>query len=454
MYFDAARKQLLRIRADSFGAWLSGWLGINRAETIFKWAFTEVETAALSSKHTTGILPRAFWAARPGTIYLSNGDGAIVKITATDLVEVDNGCDGILFAAGRTLAPWKLTSPRDAFESCRLFREAHCSAQHGKDLLRLWLYSLPTNPRNKPPLCLAGEIGSGKTRMAKGFAELYGLPFVAHKVEESSEDDYWPCCDAGGIFTLDNCDTRCRWLADALASAATDGCSQRRKLYSNADVVTLRANAWLIVTSANPLFGSDAGLADRLVLIRTERREDESSDAALTDEILAARDAALSHVAVTLQKALADRNPTPAGLNHRHPDFASFAVRIGRALGRESEAVAALRSAEADKSAFCLENDAIGAALLSYLGDAHYFSGTAAELLPHLVEVDGELKDRLSAKRLGKRLSALWPHLHSTLATARRELNRKEITIFTFKSAGFAGFQSAISLKPPTREIT
>lgn len=69
------------------------------------------------------------------------------------------------------------------------------------------------------------------------------------------------------------------------------------------------------------------------------------------------------------------RDPTPTGLNRRHPDFAAFAVRLGRALGREAEAIAALQHAEADKSAFCLENDSIGAALLAYLRAAKSLPG-------------------------------------------------------------------------------
>jgi hypothetical protein len=435
MFFDATAKRLLRIRADAFAAWFSEWLGINRADPLFKYAFAEVETAALSGAQTTGILPEAFWASRPGAIYLSNGDGSAAKITAEGVSTVDNGADGVLFAAGRTLAPWKLTEPRDPFETCRLFRDAHCIAAHGKDLLRLWLYSLPSNPPSKPPLCLPGAIGSGKTRTAKGFAELFGIPFVAHKVEEAAEDDFWPCCDAGGLFTLDNADTKCRWLADALANAATDGCSQRRKLYTNSETVILRARAWLCVTTANPTFAADSGLADRLLVDRFDRRDGEvTDDAELGAEILAARDAGLSHVAQTLAAALADKAPVPSGLNKRHPDFAAFAVHIGRALGREAEAIAALRTAEADKSAFCLENDTIGTALLGYLREARTFTGTAAELVPKLCAVDGELTDRLSAKRLAKRLGALWPHLQSTLATARKEPDRRDVQVFTFKA--------------------
>jgi 5S rRNA maturation endonuclease (ribonuclease M5) len=449
MFFDASRKWLERIRSDSFSAWLADWLRVNRATGLFKYVLSAVETAALSGPHTTGILPESYWAARPGALYLSNGDGAVVKITAGEIKAVDNGTDGILFAAGRTLAPWRLTAPKDPFETCALFRNVHCGAAHGKDLLRLWFYSFATMPRSKPSLVAIGEIGSGKTRTLKGIAELYGIPFRAAKVEEQLEPNSWPNVNEGGLFILDNADSKCRWLADAVAAAATDGCSQRRKLYTNSETVILRANAWLGVTSANPTFGNDAGLADRLLVVRMERRGDETSDAALTDEILANRDAGLSHIAATLQKALADGGPTAANLNARHPDFADFAVKIGRALGREKEAVQALRTAEADKSAFCLENDAIGAALLAHLNGAQSFTGTAAELAPHIIAADKDLDGKLSAKRLGKRLSALWPHLQKVLP-CRKETNRNGVAVFTFKAAdaGFAGFQTDFSQNP------
>lgn len=449
MFFDGNRKRLERIRGDSFAAWLADWLTVNRASGLFKFILSAVETAGLSGPHTTGILPESYWAARPGAFYLSNGDGAAVKITAGAVCTVDNG-DGVLFAAGKTLAPWRLTEPSDVFESCALFRNAHCGASHGKLLLQLWLYSFATMPRSKPPLGVIGEIGAGKTRTAKAVAELYGIPFRAAKVEEGLESNFWPNVNEGGLLILDNADSKCRWLADAIAAAATDGSSQRRKLYTNSETVLLRANAWLAVTSANPTFGNDAGLADRLLICRMERRADETGDGVLTDEILVSRDAGLSHIAHTLRKALADTGPTPAKLNERHPDFAVFAVKIGRALGREKEAIQALRTAEADKSAFCLENDTIGAALLAHLNGARSFTGTAAELGPHIIAADKDLDGKLSAKRLGKRLSALWPHLQKALAVCRKETNRNGVTVFTFNAggAGFAGFQTDFPQNP------
>jgi hypothetical protein len=451
MFFDNSRKRLERVRSDSFLAWLSSWLRINRADAVFKYITAEIETAALSSPQTTGIIPESFWVSRPGAIYLSSNDAEMVKVTASGVETVANGTEDVLFAAGNTLAPWTLVNPQNPFSACSIFSDANCAAEHGLSLLCLWILSLPTNPASKPPLCLAGDVGSGKTRLAKGIAEFYGLPFVANKVEEYGEESFWVSLDGGGLFTLDNADTRNKWLSDAVAAAATDGCSQRRKLYTNADTVTLRARAWLCLTTANPTFAADAGLADRLLPIRMNRRTNETSDAKLSDEIRENRDAGLSFVAHTLSKALADNRPTPASLNHRHPDFAELAVKIGRAIGREIEAIATLKTVEQDKAMFCLENDFIGAALLDYLAQTKSFTGTSAELRERLVEHDDDLNEkRLSVKRLGKRLSTLWPHLEKVLK-ARKEKDRNHFTIFSFTApnAECAEFQTVFSTKPP-----
>lgn len=441
MFFDTCRKRLERVRSDSFKGWLSDWLRINRADGAFGYLCAGIETAALSGETTTGILPNAFWTSHDGAVYISSGDGQAAKITAGGVQMVDNGTDGVLFPAGRTLKSWQLVEPISAFETCAIFRDAHCAASHGIDLLRLLIYSMPTDPRTKPAASFSGPIGSGKTRTAKAAAELFGLPQVVAKVEDSGEDDFWPMLDAGGLVILDNADTRNPWLPDALAAAATDGCTQRRKLYTNADTVTMRARAWCVVTSANPTFASDAGLADRLLVVRMDRSDAATSDAALSTEISENRDAALSHIAHTIRAALADTAPTPAGLNQRHPDFAAFAVRLGRALGREKETIAALRSAETDKSAFCVENDSIGGPLKLYLDSSGSFQGTAAELIENLRKIDGDLIE-VSAKRLSKRLAKLWPHLEA-LFLAKEETGHGGAKVYKFKSGDYGDNQTA-----------
>jgi hypothetical protein len=449
LFFNRFTKRLERVRADSFISWLSDWLCINRADSFFKYAISAVETESLNAVRSTGIIPESFWASRPGAIYISNGDGNAAKITASGVEIVDNGTDSVLFYAGKTCSPWQLVEPCDIFQTCSIFRDVHATAGHAPDLLRAWIYSLPTIPKCKPPLLLVGEVGAGKTALAKAISQFYGIAPAITKVEEMTESNFWPCVNDGGIYCLDNADTKTSWLADTVAAASTDGISKRRKLYCNAENIILKTRAWLILTSSNPTFGGDSGLADRLLVCRMERRDSESSDSALADEIAANRDAGISHLAETLHKALADTAPTPGGLNARHPDFSSFSIRIARALNRESEMIAAMKTAEADKSAFCIENDFVGSALLVCLADGQTFTGSANELREKLIATDTEISGmaengKFSAKKLGKRLVALWPHLKKQLATAKQEKDRKGFTIYTLKanSADYAEYQT------------
>jgi hypothetical protein len=224
----------------------------------------------------------------------------------------------------------------------------------------------------------------------------------------------------------------------------SDRLLEKRRLYTDADRVSLKARSWVCVTSASPSFAGDAGLGDRLLPVRLERRKGETAETALSDEIAENRNAGLSWIAQALSRALANSENVPTGLNARHPDFARMAVKIGRAIGREAEAVAALRAAEADKGLFNLENDTIGAALLDLL-QAGPFNGTAGELLARLVEIEPSFQGKLSDKRLGKRLSKLWPHLSSVFRAEQERDGHTRTWRYTFNPpsvAGFAGFQA------------
>ncbi len=440
MFFDSARKILLNLASDEFLSWLSSISCLSRSERAFDFCVTAIQDEALQG-NTTGIVPSVYWHSDFRGIYLSNGAGTMARITADGVAMVDNGTDDVLFAAGRTLDPWKLTDPADPFVTCRLFREAATQTKGASDILKLWMLSLPTNQRCKPPIVLTGPIGSGKTRLGVGIFELYGISPRIISITEGGEDDYWTQLDAGGVVCFDNADTRIKWLADALASAATAGLHEKRMLYSDSGIIRQAARAWVVVTSANPTFASDAGLADRLIVTRLDRRNSDTAEMALGDEIRANRDGGMSWVCGTLAAALADTGDTPSGLNRRHPDFARLAVRLGRAMGREQEAIEALKSAEVDKSLFNLQNDEVGAALLE-LGE---FEGTCSELAVALREADPSFD--MSVKRLGKRLAKLWPHLESTLA-ARQEVGHKSTVRYSFAAVG--GCAKANSAKPTT----
>lgn len=431
MYFDSNLKRLVGTQSDSFTSWLSDMTRINLKDSLWGKVQSAVDTEAMTGADTEAVVPSQYWARKGEALYLSNGDGAMVRVTREGLDEVDNGTDGVLFAAGKTLTPWKLDAePKDIFETASIFSNFQGGEPFAKDILKAWAYSLPTNPESKPILCASGEIGSGKTRVMKAVAEFYGLaPRIVH-MDEKGLKDFWVGMDAGGIYVLDNVDTHIRRLADTLAEAATGGSDERRMLYKDRVVVQLKAKAWLAVTSANPTFASDAGLADRLQVVKMARVTSETADERLSQEILQHRDSGLVYLAWTLCRAL--REPVPEVVyNRRHPDYSSFALRIGRAMGQGPRFDLAIKSAEETKGAFCLTNDRILGPLLEMLANMTRgeFSGKLTELNDILQTNEGKDLEWLTPTKLGKKLTSARPHLEKVLAKFSHEKTRDGVKV-------------------------
>lgn len=431
MFFDGSVNELMLIESDRFQSWIALESGQNRTNRDYGYFHASVHDAALCGEHSKGILPENYWARRGNVIYMSQGDGLMVRITADKIEQVPNGTDDVLFSVGKTLAPWNLLAEgeeRDPFDVCRLFREMACVSPCGQMLVRLWMLGLAACHTCKPPLVLAGGIGSGKTRSAVGIFELFGMVPRISSVAENGEENFWTSLDQGGLVCFDNADTRVKWLSDAMAAASTDGTHEKRRMYSDSDLIQQRARAWAMVTSANATFAADAGLADRLIVVRLDRRTKETAESSLTTEIAAHRNACLSWICRTLGKALSDTAPTPGTINRRHPDWASFAVRCGRAIGKEAEAVESLQEAESDKSRFSVENDAIGSMLLQVMGFQDSFSGTVTDLVAVLESrVDGFDRHMWSPIKIGRRLEKIWPHLEAVFGAKKRIIHGKTL---------------------------
>ncbi len=460
MFFNSLTRRLTFMQSDEFQSWLATFAGINRAESAYKYIYDSILDECLIK--SPGIVPEKFWAGRGGATYMSCGAGHIVKVTPGKYEMCDNGTDNILFLESDTLPPWKMTEPRDPFTSCRVFsnmsKDENCD--YANDLLKLWTLALPTNQRTKPVIVLTGDIGSGKTRLAVAIFELLGIQPRIHKLDDGAkndsgkaEDNFWCSLNAGGLTCFDNVDTRIKWLPDALAAASTNGSKQKRRNYENGEtssqMVNLRANSWIILTSMNPAFAEDSGLADRILVIRVKRREGETLESELSADITATRDAGLSWICQTLSKVLADANPVKAGLNKRHPDFATFAIRAGRALGRETESIKALTRAEQDKHLFNLENCDIGTAILSYVNNRGSFTGTAAELKASLIANNPDFDGTFwTTKKIAKSVSKIWPHLAEVLKIKQGKGHDGIIT-YSFKNDSSLNSVALVALESP-----
>lgn len=427
LYFDSAACVLRKIHSDDFCGWLHAHSQINPKKADFEFLMAQIDAAAMNSEIAHECEPGALIDRRGDTIYISNGDAEMIRVKpAVDGVEivecVPNGTDNVVFTQGMTLAPWKvLDGPgEDPFETCPPFSTANYSSEHGRMIARLWFLGLASCYRSYPAIVFTGKMRSGKSRTAKAVFELLGAPVRLSAIREAGEKDFWTVINKGGVVCFDNVDSRNKWFGDAMQLACTDGSAESRTLYSNDETTTLRANAKIILTSNNPMFASESGLADRLQIVRLNQFDakngKESGDSALSQAIAEHRDAALTWFAKTVSRALADREKVEPNVNMRHPDFAAFAMRCARALSADcySASVRALKSAEFDKALLTIQNDYVlnfvYEMLVARFTDPATadlkFEGTAGEIMAEIVKLHPDLEHSkyINASKIGLRL--------------------------------------------------
>lgn len=422
---DEASCKLMRVMSDEFFAFVGKAAKLEDVDPkkgdLAK-ILGLVKQIAVSDEYAQGVTPGNSWDRRGKAVYISSGDTEMCRIKAGKVEMVQNGTDGVVFLRGKTLAPWKLVENGiDPFASAKIFTGASFADRHGLMNVRLWVLNLFASHATKPPLLITGGAGSGKTRMAKGIKEILGmrqdgaLDLSVQQIEDGDKglDAFWATVNDGKLEVFDNFDTKVKWASDTLQTAATDGQTKRRTLYTTYGVSILRANASIILTSNNPIFSTEGngGLADRLITIPLSLNRSTSQDAELSREIAQNRDAYLTWIARTVAKVLEDSAPVDASINRRHPDYGEFSVKIGRAIGAEKEVVEALGAAEADKALLPLRNDGVTKEILAVLRDCGWrWSGTSGELSDLIIKRQGDDGDDktaqiFSSRRVGKALN-------------------------------------------------
>lgn len=422
---DKASCRLMRVMSDEFFAFVGKAAKLEDVDPkkgdLAK-ILGLVKQIAVSDEYAQGVTPGNSWDRRGKAVYISSGDTEMCRIKAGKVEMVQNGTDGVVFLRGKTLAPWKLVGEGvDPFASAKIFTGASFADKNGLMNVRLWVLNLFASHATKPPLLITGGAGSGKTRMAKGIKEILGmrqdgaLDLSVQQIEDGDKglDAFWATVNDGKLEVFDNFDTKVKWASDTLQTAATDGQTKRRTLYTTFGVSILRANASIILTSNNPIFSTEGngGLADRLITIPLSLNRSTSQDAELSREIALNRDQYLTWIARTIAKVLEDSGPVDASINRRHPDYGEFSVKIGRAIGAEKEVIEALGAAEADKALLPLRNDGITKEILAVLEEGGWrWSGTSGELSAKIIDRQGDDGDDktaqiFSSRRVGKALN-------------------------------------------------
>lgn len=444
LFFDSAQGVLYLLHSNEFFSFLATAANVNREDKLFKFMVALIDDMALDAAVTPRVVPSKEWDRRAGAIYISNGDSQMCKITGGKFELVPNGTDDVLFIRGATLAPWKVEDGAglDPFKDSMLFKLAALEKESDRMNCRLWWLNLFACHANKPILLVTGPKGSGKTRLLQGMKQFLGmredgkLDDTVNDIDPTDKglDAFWIIEDRGRFEIFDNYDSKIKWAENAFQTAATNGSSKRRELYKTSTLVTLSANAYIGVTSNNPIFTTEGGgLPDRIITARITGERRVSVGDELRKDIEDHRNQYMTWLARTLMAALADTTPVDESINRRHPDYGAFAVRCGRAFGDETGAIHAMEAAELDKALLPLLNDTITKEIVAVLraqepvGSMRF---TASDMSAAIIqrfgddESDENTRKIYGARRIGK---------------AIKKLEREFSTLFAWSSSLYEG---------------
>lgn len=152
----------------------------------------------------------------------------------------------------------------------------------------------------------------------------------------TTAEDYDHSAASIPFYGIDNADSYVAWLPDKLAQSICDIDTLRRKLYTNGEIVRMRKQAMVGVTSHNPRFTSNRpDVADRLLLLNFRRVENDHfmAEGPIYGHIDAHRDQLWGAIISDLQRILQQGLPTQnTQLNMRVQDFAWLGEWIAAGL--------------------------------------------------------------------------------------------------------------------------
>lgn len=423
LYFDGVDGVLYNIQSNEFQSFLATEVNISRENKVFKFMMALIEDMTMMKDVTPRVRPSKEWDRRGDVIYVSNGDSRMYKVSPGKIEDVANGTDGVVFLRGSTLLPFKLLDGNgvDPFIDSMLFKNAALESELDVMNCRLWTLNLFSCDQNKPILLINGPRGSGKTFLIQGIKQFLGirtngqLDDTVNRMDHSDKgaESFWIIIDKGRFEIFDNFDYKIKWADNDLQAASTGGTHKTRELYKTDVLVTLFARAFIALTSNNAVFASEGGgLPDRIIKVGTIGRPKVSKGPAeLKADNMGRRDQYLTFILRTLSAALADTRPVDPNINLRHPEFAEFAVRCGRAMGCESEAIRALSRAEIEKSVLPIMNDTVAKEVVAVLitqpevGNLSFTAGEMSDMIIKRIDdddADDKTKTIYGSRRIGK----------------------------------------------------
>lgn len=361
---------LPRRGAESFFAYLNAYYGITEHEGLATFIYDSLRShcihhgARVSLRRFSAFSTTAFQA------YLSGYDGKLWRCDGDRVEHLANGEDGVFFADD------------DGGEACEADVGQHgillerltslnfadvglggMTPEHQQRALIVWLFALafPDIMPTKPVLLLEGTQGSGKTSAIQLIQLALQGRVKSKRLQKNKEDDFGVLLMRSPIALFDNTDSYIDWAADAICAYATQGEFSARKLYTDNEEMTLKPHAFIALATKNPASFRREDVADRMMILRLERRAQFVSFRTLETQIRAERTKLLGEYIWYVNKIVASiRRYAHERIEEmsRMADFATFARAVADVFSWPEGAVDDLMAAlQSERDAFINEED-------------------------------------------------------------------------------------------------
>lgn len=252
-------------------------------------------------------------------LYVYNNGRTMYRLDGKQVVELDNGAEGILFRDTPGAKPFHANMQRangivglggssgsgtiptlyDALFSVPNYvsekteddgdptrRHAFATPHEAALLAQGWLYSLffPEIMAARPHLVITGPTASGKTLFFQLMLELFFGEGRTVTSIPGSKDAFENTVSNHHFIFYDNVDTPNAWFTDSIAEVATGIEYQRRILYTTNDNITVHSRCYIGMTTRDPWF-SRTDVATRLVVLEVERRGNYTNPLVLLNRI-------------------------------------------------------------------------------------------------------------------------------------------------------------------------
>lgn len=320
---------------------------------------------------STGIIASLSYYDPPNsTMLLHMGAKDVLKITPNEITTVVNGHEDIIFLWEEHPTTADILSEHDPDDewhealfgmSLGNLSTEGINAEQAMALLRAWFICLLMRNAisSRPILAMFGQPGSGKSSLFnRVYRLLYGPGRAASSLGTQQDFDHAMASDP--LHVIDNLDTWERWLPDRIARAAGISEITKRKLYTDTDIVRIRLQAFLGITSHNPKFGRE-DVMDRLIMITLERIQGTRiEETPMLNAIVEKRPKYWGQIARDMQRVLKEPEPAQNTVaQFRVQDFSKVGQKIANALGFGATFYEAIVNMVDRQKGFILDEDSV-----------------------------------------------------------------------------------------------